>query len=127
MAAEQGAPATKKRGASSRSVSPISPTAPIGSPSTQSDPGPAVATGSPHRMMGLRREAESPSAPTREMSSMELTHAYQHLAALAALDEGRVYGSLPEERRVVALLWSRDAWGELDLRALSEDLCDHSR
>ena len=32
-------------------------------------------------------EAPSPSAPTRDMTATELTHAYQHLAAQAALDK----------------------------------------
>ena len=81
MAAEQLAPPSKKRGSSSRSVSPL-----VASPSAQSDPGPAT-SGSPQRLLGARIEAESPSAPTREMSQMELTHAYQHLAAQAELDK----------------------------------------
>ena len=38
-------------------------------------------------MVGMRREAESPSAPTHDMSLSELIHAYQHLAAQAELDK----------------------------------------
>ena len=92
MAGEPGAPsavsestrATKKRGSSSRSLSPIVAPSP-GATSAQSDPGPAVS--SPKRMVEMRRQAESPSAPTRDVSLSELTHAYQHLAAQAELDK----------------------------------------
>ena len=48
---------------------------------------------------GSRENAPSPAAPTKDMTIQKLTHAYQHLAAQAALDKqraARVEGALAD-------------------------------
>ena len=94
MAAELGNAPSKKRSVSA------GPT--MGSP--VSDPGPSQFSpgGSPVRIVGARREAASPTAPTHDMTLTELTHAYQHLAAQAELDKTwavKVEGAVTSHKR----------------------------
>ena len=84
MAAELGAlSGTRAQKRPSASAGPAS----LGSPAPV-DPGPMSVSGSPKRfLVNARVEAPSPLVPTRDMTVSELTHAYQHLAAQAALDK----------------------------------------
>ena len=93
MAAEHGSSdrASSKRHQSGNSGSP----SPMRGQSPARDRGPAAMEYSPKRFTIDEScvEAASPSAPTHDMSTMELTHVYQNLAAQAALDKqwaGRV-------------------------------------
>ena len=60
------------------------------SPASSTEPM-IITPGSPKRFIDGTTsgwsEAPSPSAPTRDMTAFELTHAHQHLAAQAALDK----------------------------------------
>ena len=76
MVAELGAltRAAKRRSTSAGPKVTLSPSVDPGSPQSHA---------SPKRMTYTRVEAPSPSAPTRDMTLSELTHAHQHLVAQA--------------------------------------------
>ena len=91
MAAELGNAPSKKRSVSAGPTMQSPQSLADSGPTSQFSPG-----GSPARV-GARRVAASPSAPTRDMTLAELTHAYQHLASQASMDQdwaGNVEGAI---------------------------------
>ena len=75
-------------------------------------------SGSPKRFSGEGgwTEAPSPSAPTPDVTATELTHAYQHLAAQAALD--KAWAKMVEGAITDHVLW-------LDRHASADDAIMH--